>query len=106
MLDDKVMSLHGVTREAVEKRFGIFGGTARFVLRTHENLVKKDTKRLEAALTSADVLSTLEINSDMKAISQSTHLLLKMYPQSNFSFFDVNASSPLCLSRVCEEKPG
>ena len=67
MLDDKVMSLHGVARKVVEKRFGIFGVTARFVLRTDENLVKKDRKRLEAALTSADVLSTLEINSDMKA---------------------------------------
>lgn len=99
MLDAKAMPLHGLPQQVVEERFGIFGGTARFVLRTDENLVQKDRERLEGALNSADALSTLEISSDMKAISKNTHLLVKMYPKRNFSFFDVNVSSPY----VCQE---
>lgn len=60
---------------------------------------KRTGERLEGALNSADALSTLEISSDMKAISKNTHLLVKMYPKRNFSFFDVNVSSPY----VCQE---
>ena len=99
MLDDEVMPLHGLPREIVEERFGFFGGTARLVLRKEKSETMYDKERLEAALSSADALSTLKISSDMKFISKNTHLLLKMYPKRNFSSFDVNVSSP----HVCQE---
>ena len=99
MLDDKVMALHGLPQEVVEERFELFGGCARIVLEEDDNVFIKDRERLEGALNSADALSTLEISSDMKAISKNTHLLVKMYPKRNFSFFDVNVSSPY----VCQE---
>lgn len=69
------------------------------MLEEDEHLVKMDRKRLEAALNSADALSTLEVSSEMRAISQDTHLLLKMYPEWNFKVFAVNVSSPY----VCQE---
>ena len=86
MLDAKVKPLHGLPRKVVEERFDRFGGCARTVLEEDDNVFIKGRKRLEAALNSADTLSTLKINSDMKAIRQSTHLLPKMYPESTFRF--------------------
>ena len=99
MLDDEVMPFHGLPQKIVQERFDIFGGCARIVLEEDDNVFTKDRERLEAALNSACALSTLEISSDMKAISKNTHLLLKMYPKRNFSSFDVNVSSPY----VCQE---
>ena len=99
MLDDEVMNLHKLPRKIVQERFGFFGGTARLVLRKEKSETMYDKERLEAALSSADALSSLEISSDMKFISKNTHLLLKMYPKRNFSSFDVNVSSPY----VCQE---
>lgn len=99
MLDHKVMPLHGLPPKVVEERFGIFGGTARLVLRKEKSEAMYDRERLETALNSAEALSTLEISSDMKAVSKNTHLLVKMYPKRNFSYFDVNVSSPY----VCQE---
>ncbi|CAK9074244.1 Pyridoxal 4-dehydrogenase [Durusdinium trenchii] len=58
----------------IEERFDIFGGCARIVLEEDEHLVKMDRKRLEAALNSADALSTLEVSSEMRAISQDKKL--------------------------------
>ena len=60
MLDPKVMPLHGLPRKVVEERFEIFGGCVRVVLEEDDNVFIKDRKRLEAALNSADGLSTLK----------------------------------------------
>ena len=94
MLNEEVMALHTLSEVVVKKRFGIFAGTARLVLRLDETRAGVDRRRLEKAVQSADALQSLEVSSDMKAISKSTHLLVKMMPWADFSWFDVQLSSP------------
>ena len=94
MLSEEVVALHKLTKQVVEKRFGIFGGTARFVLRLDETRAGVDQRRLVEAVQSADALQCLKVSSDMKAISRTTHLLVKMMPWPNFIWFDVQLSSP------------
>ena len=94
MLSEEVVALHKLTKQVVEKRFGIFGGTARFVLRLDETRAGVDQRRLVEAVQSADALQCLKVSSDMKAIGRTTHLLVKMMPWPNFSWFDVQLSSP------------
>ena len=94
MLSEEVVALHKLTTEVVEKRFGIFGGTARLVLRLDETRAVNDKERLVEAVQSADALQCLKVSSDMKATSKTTHLLVKMHPKREFSWFDVQLSSP------------
>eukprot|EP00930_Biecheleria_cincta_P028083 TRINITY_DN1958_c0_g2_i4.p1 TRINITY_DN1958_c0_g2~~TRINITY_DN1958_c0_g2_i4.p1 ORF type:complete len:632 (-),score=137.37 TRINITY_DN1958_c0_g2_i4:485-2329(-) len=94
MLSAEVMALHKLNEEVVKERFGIFGGTARLVLERDETRTVVDRRRLVEAVQSADALQCLKVSSDMKAISKTTHLLVKMMPWSNFSWFDVQLSSP------------
>ena len=94
MLSEEVVALHKLTKQVVEKRFGIFGGTARLVLRLDETRAGVDRRRLVEAVQSADALQCLKVSSDMKAISKTTHLLVKMMPWPDFSWFDVQLSSP------------
>ena len=94
MLNEEVMALHKLNEAVVEERFGIFGGTARLVLRLDETRAGVDRRRLVEAVQSADALQSLKVSSDMKAISKTTHLLVKMMPWANFSWFDVQLSSP------------
>ena len=53
-----------------------------------------DKERLVEAVQSADALQCLKVSSDMKALSKTTHLLVKMHPKREFSAFDVQLSSP------------
>ena len=94
MLHEKVKDLHKLNAEVVKKRFGIFGGTARLVLRLDETRAVNDKERHVEAVQSADALQCLRVSSDMKALSKTTHLLVKMHPKRNFSWFDVQLSSP------------
>ena len=94
MLHEKVKDLHKLNAEVVKKRFGIFGGTARLVLRLDETIAVNDKERLVEAVQSADALQFLKVSSDMKALSKTTHLLVKMHPKREFSAFDVQLSSP------------
>ena len=94
MLSAEVMALHKLNEEVVKERFGIFGGTARFVLERDETRAEHDKERLVEAVQSADALQCLKVSSDMKVISKMTHLLVKMHPKRNFSSFDVQLSSP------------
>ena len=94
MLSAEVMALHKLNEEVVKERFGIFGGTARLVLERDETRAEKDKERLVEAVQSADALQSLKVSSDMKAISKTTHLLVKMHPKREFSWFDVQLSSP------------
>ena len=93
MLNDTAMALHNVPKELVEKRFDIFSGTARLVLRQDETRAVNDKERLVEAVQSADALQCLKVSSDMKALSKTTHLLVKMHPKREFSAFDVQLSS-------------
>ena len=94
MLHEKVKDLHKLNAEVVKKRFGIFGGTARLVLRLDETRAVNDKERLVEAVQSADALQCLKVSSDMKALSKTTHLLVEMHPKREFSWFDVQLSSP------------
>ena len=94
MLNAHVMALHKLTREVVEKRLGILGGTARLVLRLDARRAVDDEERLVGAVQSADALQSLKVSSDMKAISKTTHFLVKMHPKRKFSWFDTQLSSP------------
>ena len=94
MLPEKVKDLHKLNAEVVKKRFGIFGGTARLVLRLDETRAVNDKERLVEAVQSADALQCLKVSSDMKALSKTTHLLVKMHPKREFSWFDVQLLSP------------
>ena len=94
MLSEEVVALHKLTTEVVEKRFGIFGGTARLVLRLDETRAGVDRRKVVEAVQSADALQCLKVSSDMKALSKTTHLLVKMMPWPDFSWFDVQLSSP------------
>eukprot|EP00439_Symbiodinium_sp_Y106_P063250 s4705_g9.t1 len=92
MLNAEVMALHKLTMEVVEKRFGIFGSTARLVLRLDGKRAENDEERLVEAVQSAGALQTLKASSDIKAISKATHLLVKMHSKREFSWFDVQLS--------------
>ena len=94
MLNSEVMALHKLNDEVVKERFGIFGGTARLVLERDETRAVNDKERLVEAVQSADALQSLKVSSDMKAVSKTTHLLVKMHPKREFSAFDVQLSSP------------
>ena len=94
MLHAEVKALHKLNEAVVKERFGIFGGTARLVLRLDETRAGVDRRRLVEAVQSADALQCLKVSSDMKAISKTTHLLVKMMPWADFSWFDVQLSSP------------
>ena len=94
MLNSEVMALHKLNDEVVKERFGIFGGTARLVLERDETRAVDDKERLVEAVQSADALQSLKVSSDMKAVSKTTHLLVKMHPKREFSALDVPLSSP------------
>ena len=93
MLNEEVMALHKLNEALVRERFGIFGGTTRLVLEKDETRAGVDQRRLVEAVQSADALQCLKVSSDMKAISKTTHLLVMM-PWADFSWFDVQLSSP------------
>ena len=93
MLNAEVKALHELNDKVVMERFGIFGGTARLVLERDETRAGVDRRRLVEAVQSADALQSLKVSSDMKAISKTTHLLVKMMPWADFSWFDVQLSS-------------
>ena len=103
MLHEKVKDLHKLNAEVVKKRFGIFGGTARLVLRLDETRAENDKERLVEAVQSADALQSLKVSSDMKAVSKTTHLLVKMHPKRNFSWFDVQLSSPYVRQELVKQ---
>ena len=103
MLHEKVKDLHKLNAEVVKKRFGIFGGTARLVLRLDETRAVNDKERLVEAVQSADALQCLRVSSDMKALSKTTHLLVKMHPKRNFSWFDVQLSSPYVRQELVKQ---
>ena len=94
MLHAEVKALHKLNEAVVKERFGIFGGTARLVLRLDETRAVNDRERLVEAVQSADALQCLKVSSDMKALSKTTHLLVKIHPKREFSAFDVQLSSP------------
>ena len=103
MLHEKVKDLHKLNAEVVKKRFGIFGGTARLVLRLDETRAVNDKERLVEAVQSADALQCLKVSSDMKALSKTTHLLVKMHPKREFSWFDVQLSSPYVRQELVKQ---
>ena len=94
MLHTEVKALRNLNAEVVKERFGIFGGTARLVLRLDKTRAVNDKERLVEAVQSADALQCLKVSSDMKALSKTTYLLVKMHPKREFSAFDVQLSSP------------
>ena len=94
MLNSEVMDLHKVNETVVKERFGIFGGTARLVLERDKTRAENDKERLVEAVQSADALQCLKVSSDMKALSKTTHLLVKMHPKREFSAFHVQLLSP------------
>ena len=103
MLHEKVKDLRKLNAEVVKKRFGIFGGTARLVLRRDEETAVNDKERLVEAVQSADALQCLRVSSDMKALSKTTHLLVKMHPKRNFGWFDVQLSSPYVRQELVKQ---
>ncbi|CAL1155433.1 unnamed protein product, partial [Cladocopium goreaui] len=103
MLSAEVMALHKLNEEVVKERFGIFGGTARLVLERDETRAENDKERLVEAVQSADALQSLKVSSDMKAISKTTHLLVKMHPKREFSWFDVQLSSPYVRQELVKQ---
>ncbi|CAL1130353.1 unnamed protein product [Cladocopium goreaui] len=103
MLSAEVMALHKLNEEVVKERFGIFGGTARLVLERDETRAGVDRRRLVEAVQSADALQCLKVSSDMKAISKTTHLLVKMMPRPDFSWFDVQLSSPYVRQELVKQ---
>ena len=103
MLSAEVMALHKLNEEVVKERFGIFGGTARLVLERDETRAGVDRRRLVEAVQSADALQCLKVSSDMKAISKTTHLLVKMHPKREFSWFDVQLSSPYVRQELVKQ---
>ena len=103
MLNEEVMALHKLNEVVVEERFGIFGGTARLVLRLDETRAGVDRRRLVEAVRSADALQSLKVSSDMKAISKTTHLLVKMMPWTSFTWFDVQLSSPYVRQELVKQ---
>lgn len=102
MLSEEVMALHQLKKELVENRFGKFGGTSRLVLRRDKEWAENDMKRLNEALASAYALQSLKV-SDLKAISKTTHLLVKMQPKSGFRSFDVQLSSPYVQQQLVQK---
>lgn len=96
MLKLEVMELHGISKETVEERFNRFGGTARLVLRSDGDVAKRDTDTLERTLTSPDALRALEVPYNLKAISPTTHLLVKLHPvaDSQYRRFYAELASP------------
>ena len=103
MLNEEVMALHKLKEAVVKERFGIFGGTARLVLRLDETRAGVDRRRLVEAVQSADALQSLKVSSDMKAVSKTTHLLVKMMPWAEFSWFDVQLSSPYVRQELVKQ---
>ena len=103
MLNSEVMALHKLNDEVVKERFGIFGGTARLVLERDETRAVNDKERLVEAVQSADALQSLKVSSDMKAVSKTTHLLVKMHPKRKFSAFDVQLSSPYVRQELVKQ---
>ena len=103
MLNAEVKALHKLNAEVVKERFGIFGGTARLVLRLDETRAGVDRRRLVEAVQSADALQSLKVSSDMKAVSKTTHLLVKMMPWADFSWFDVQLSSPYVRQELVKQ---
>ena len=103
ILNDTAMALHNVPKELVEERFDIFGGTARLVLRKDEGRADVDRRKLVEAVKSADALQSLKASSDMKAISKTTHLLVKMMPWADFSWLDVQLSSPYVRQELVKQ---
>ena len=103
MLNAEVKALHKLNEAVVEERFGIFGGTARLVLRLDETRAVNDKERLVEAVQSADALQCLKVSSDMKALSKTTHLLVKMHPKREFSAFDVQLSSPYVRQELVKQ---
>ena len=103
MLHEKVKDLHKLNAEVVKKRFGIFGGIASLVLRRDEETAVNDKERLVEAVQSADALQSLKVSLDMKALSKTTHLLVKMHPKRNFRWFDVQLSSPYVRQELVKQ---
>ena len=103
MLNAKVMDLHELNESVVKERIGIFGGTARLVLERDEARAVNDKERLVEAVQSADALQSLKVSSDMKAVSKTTHLLVKMHPKRSFSAFDVQLSSPYVRQELVKQ---
>ena len=54
-------------------------------------------------MQSADALQCLKVSSDMKAISKTTHLLVKIHPKREFSWFDVQLSSPYVRQELVKQ---
>ena len=102
MLKAEVMALHKLNDEVVKERFGIFGGTARLALERDKTRAETDKERLVEAVQSADALQCLKAD-DMKAISKTTHLLVKNHPKRNFSWFDVQLSSPYVRQELVKQ---
>ena len=63
------------------------------MLRTDKAEAVNDRERLDEALQDPEALSNLRITSDMKVMSKTTHLLVKMRPTEGFERFAVNLSS-------------
>ena len=63
------------------------------MLRTDKAEAVNDRERLDEALQDPEALSNLKIASDMKFISKTTPLLVKMRPTEGFGRFAVNISS-------------
>ena len=103
MLNSEVKALHELNDEVVKERFGIFGGTARLVLERDKTRAENDKERLVEAVQSADALQSLKVSSDMKAVSKTTHLLVKMHPKREFSWFDVQLSSPCVRQELVKQ---
>ncbi|OLQ11830.1 hypothetical protein AK812_SmicGene4253 [Symbiodinium microadriaticum] len=103
MLNAEVKALHELNDEVVKERFGIFGGTARLVLERDETRAVNDKERLVEGVQSADALQCLKVSSDMKALSKTTHLLVKMHPKRKFSAFDVQLSSPYVRQELVKQ---
>ena len=103
MLNSEVKALHELNDEVVKERFGIFGGTARLVLERDKTRAGVDRRRLVEAVQSADALQSLKVSSNMKAISKTTHLLVKMMPWADFSWFDVQLSSPYVRQELVKQ---
>ena len=103
MLNSEVKALHELNDEVVKERFGIFGGTARLVLERDKTRAENDKERLVEAVQSADALQSLKVSSDMKAVSKTTHLLVKMHRKREFSWFDVQLSSPYVRQELVKQ---
>ena len=93
MLNAEVKALHELNDEVVKERFGIFGGTARLVLERDKTRAENDKERLVEAVQSADALQCLK----------ETHLLVKIHPKREFSWFDVQLSSPYVRQELVKQ---